>query len=84
MRKLAYDSCQVPPRYQVKPGALSVEPDAIATGGYADIRRGILDGQIVAVKTLRFRERADANDIQKVGIAADLLHGVYLQTWYPI
>ena len=83
MRKLAYDSCQVPPRYQVKPGALSVELDPIAAGGCADIRRGMLGDKIVAVKTLRCRERTDANNIQKVGIAADL-HGVYLRMRYPI
>ena len=84
MRKLAYDSCQVPPRYQVKPGTLSVEPDAIAAGGCSDIRRGILGGKIVAVKTLRCRERADVNNVQKVGIVADLLHGVYLRMRYSI
>ena len=79
MRTLAYDSCQVPPRYQVEPGALSIESRVIAGGGFSDIRRGRLDDTIVAVKTLRNRVGVDPNDIRKVGIVVDFLSRVYLR-----
>ena len=77
MRTLAYDSCQVPPRYQVKPGALYMDSRVIAEGGSSDIRMGELDDTIVAVKTLRSRGGVDPNDIRRVGIVVDFLPGVF-------
>ena len=68
MRTLAYDSCQVPPRYQVKPGALSMEREIITEDGFSVIRRGRLGDTIVAVKTLKSQAGVDPNDIRKVGI----------------
>ena len=79
MRTLAYDSCQVPPRYQVEPGALSMESDVIAEGGFSVIRRGRLGDTIVAVKTLRSRAGVDPNDTRKVGIVVGFFIGVHLQ-----
>ena len=67
MRTLAYDSYQVPPSYQVEPGALSIESRVIAGGGSSDIRRGRLGDMVVAVKTLRSRAGVDPNDVRKVG-----------------
>ena len=75
MRKLAYDSCQVPPRYQVKPGALYMDSRVVAEGGSSDIRMGELDDTIVAVKTLRSRGGVDPNDIRRVGIVVDFFPG---------
>ena len=69
MRALAHDSCQVPPRYQVKPDALSVESRVLAFGASSDIRRGMLDGMTVAVKTLRNFGKINPNDAQKVRAA---------------
>ena len=67
MRKLAYNSCQVPPRYQVKPQTFSMESPVIAGGGSADIRKGILDGRMVAVKSLRpCPQTGPRSDVQKV------------------
>ena len=84
MRALAYESRQVPLHYQVKSGALSIESDVIASGGFSDIRRGRLGDTIVAVKTLKKRPGVDPDDIRKVGIVVDFLPGVYLRMWYPI
>ena len=84
MRTLAYESCQVPSHYQVKPGTLSIESDVIASGGFSDIRRGRLGDTIVAVKTLRKRPGVDPNDIRRVRIVVDFLPGMYLRIWYLI
>ena len=66
MRALAYDSCQVPPRYQVKPDALSVERGVFASGASSDIRRGRLVYMVVAVRTLKTYGKVNPNDVQKV------------------
>ena len=78
MRTLAYDSCQVPPRYQVESGALSMERDVIAEGGFSVIRKGKLGDTIVAVKTLKSRAGVDSNNTRKVGIVVDFPTGVHL------
>ena len=53
MRALAYNSSQVPLRYRVRPGALSVEGKLVAHGGSSEVREGRLGDKIVAVKILR-------------------------------
>ena len=66
MQKLAYNSGQVPPRYQVIPGTLSVEGSVITGGAFSDIRRGKLGEKTVVVKTLRTCWESDPQDAQKV------------------
>ena len=66
MRKLAYNSGQVPPRYQVNQSSLSREPDVIANGTFADVRRGKLDNKAVAIRTLRVDRATDSSQHQKV------------------
>ena len=66
MRELACNSGQVPPRYQVKPGTLSVDGGVIASGNFSDLRRGKLDGKTVAVKTLKPHQGNNPRDVQKV------------------
>ena len=53
MRTLAYNSGQVPLRYRVQHGALSMEGNVIARGGSAEVREGRLGDKVVAVKILR-------------------------------
>jgi len=79
MRALAHDSCQVPPRYQVKPGALSVESRVFTDGASSDIRRGRLGDMIVAVKTLRSFGKINPNDAQKVRVAPKFFFRMYQQ-----
>lgn len=69
MRELAYNSGQVPTRYQVEPNTLKVEDNVIAAGGFADIRRGRLGERTVAVKTLRTGWKGNPQDAQKVRVA---------------
>jgi len=66
MRALAYDSSQVPPRYQIKPGILSVEDEVIGRGGFSEVRKGRSGDSIVAVKILRPDRNADPNEALKV------------------
>jgi hypothetical protein len=66
MRTLAYNSGQVPPRYQVNLRVFSMEPDVFAHGGYADVRKGRLGDKVVAVKTLRIDRKTDTHDARKV------------------
>ena len=71
-RRLAGASCQVPKSYLIgKFTALmgySVGKEIIASGGFADIRKGTLNGVDVAVKTIRLWQ----GDF-------DAAHGVRLQ-----
>lgn len=54
LRILAETSRQIPKRYLVaKSAKYEVEKGVIASGGFADIRRGKLGGVVVAVKTIR-------------------------------
>lgn len=71
MRSLAYNSAQVPPRYQVDPRTLRVEGDVIANGAYADVRKGRLGDRVVAVRTLRIDRQTDLHDARKVCVASD-------------
>ena len=66
MQSLAYDSNQVPPRYQVQPHALNLEGGVIADGASANIRKGRLGGKAVAVRTLKTGRGIDPRDVQKV------------------
>lgn len=69
MRKLAHNSGQVPPRYQVKPGTLSVEGGVMTGGSFSDIRRGKLGEKTVAIKTLRTDRERNPQDTLKVRLA---------------
>ena len=71
MRSLAYDSAQVPPRYQVDPHSLSVEGTVIASGGFAEVRKGRLGGRMVAVRTLRIDRQTDPYDVLKVCVISN-------------
>ena len=66
MRALAHDSCQVPPRYQVKPGVLSVESGVFTSGASSEIRRGRLGYMAVAIRTLKTCGKVSPDDVQKV------------------
>ena len=77
MRALAHDSCQVPPRYQVKPDALSIEREVLTSGASSDIRRGRLGDMIIAVKTLKSYGKINLNDAQKVCATPKLFFGIY-------
>ena len=71
MWSLAYESSQVPSRYQVNPGTLSVEESVIASGAYTDVRKGRLGDRTVAVKTLRIGNQIDFHDAQKVCVLSN-------------
>lgn len=66
MRKLAYNSGQIPPRYQVNRNSLSSEEGVFANGTFADIRRGSLNNKAVAIRTLRIDLKTDNNKSKKV------------------
>jgi len=67
IRTLAYNSGQVPPRYQVDRKSLSMETHAvIANGAFADVRKGRLGDKMVAVRTLRIDRQTDRDEAQKV------------------
>ena len=68
MRKLAYNSGQIPPRYQVNRNSLSREAGVFANGTFADIRRGFLDNKAVAVRTLRIDLRTNNDESKKVRV----------------
>jgi hypothetical protein len=65
MRKLAYNSGRVPSRYHIDRRFLSVEEEVVASGAFAEVRKGMLDGTPVAIKTLRVADRKS----QKVRLA---------------
>ena len=67
MRELAGASRQVPKSYLV--GTFSrykVEKDIIASGRFADIRKGRLNGMDVAVKAIRTSHKDDIDTIHEV------------------
>ena len=70
MRALAHDSSQVPPRYQVEPGALTVESGVVAGGASSDIQKGRLGNKTVAIKTLKTCREINPGDVQKVRIVS--------------
>lgn len=54
LRKLAGDTRQVPKSYLIgKQTRYTVKKQIIATGGFADVREGVLGNEVVAVRTLR-------------------------------
>jgi len=69
LRKLAGKTGQLPDSYLVTRGTnYRVEERIFACGGFADVRRGILNKKPVAVKTIRMAEDTSMSRIQKVGI----------------
>ena len=74
MRKLAGASRQVPKSYLIgKFTALmgyNVGKEIIASGGFADIRKGTLNGMDVAVKTFRLPREIDVGAVHKVRLTA--------------
>ena len=76
MRTLAYNSGQLPLRYQVDRRSLSVEGGVIASGAFADVREGRLGGKVVAVRTLRTDRQTDHYEAQKVCVASNSLAGL--------
>jgi serine/threonine protein kinase len=55
---------------------IEVEEKILASGGFADVRRGTYMGHLVAVKTLRVAEKDDFLKIRKVSI-----NGNFPVTW---
>ena len=71
MRKLSAVSRQVPESYFVGRFArYTVEESIIASGGFADIRKGRLGGKDVAVKTIRTSMESRIGAIHEVRKAA--------------
>ena len=67
MRKLAGTSRQVPKSYLVDMfSRYRVEKKIIASGGFADIRKGRFKGMDVAVKTIRASQEANIDAIHEV------------------
>ena len=71
MRMLAYNSGQVPSRYQVDRQLLWVHSRVITKGAFVEIREGRLKGMAVAVRTFRTDRQGDYQEIQKVPVASD-------------
>ena len=44
-----------------------MEPVAFAGGGYSDVLKGTLGGELVAVKVLRMAQNTDVVELHKVG-----------------
>ena len=55
---------------------IAVEDEVLASGGFADVRRGSYMGHLVAVKTLRFAEQDDLLKIRKVSVDV-----IFSATW---
>ena len=76
MWRLAGASCQVPKSYLIGTFArYNVEKRVIAKGGFADIRKGKLNGMDIAVKTIRIqiKNEKELQEIHEVRNAADCL-----------
>ena len=71
MRTLAYNSGQVPPRYEVDRQSLSTEAHVIAHGAFADVREGRLGDRTVAVRSLRTDRQTNLAEVQKVRTASN-------------
>lgn len=71
MRMLAYNSGQVPSRYQVDRQSLRVETRVIANGAFADVREGRLKGKTVAVRSLRADQQTGDREVQKVCVTSN-------------
>ena len=69
LRKLAGNTGRLPDSYLVSNGAdYQVEERIFACGGFADVRKGILNKKVVAVKTIRLAQDSDLPKVRKVGI----------------
>ena len=68
MQMLAYNSGQIPSRYEVDRRSLSIEARVIANGAFADIREGRLSGKTVVVRSLRTSRHTDLYKLRKVCI----------------
>lgn len=66
MRMLAHNSGQVPPRYQIDRNSLNREVDVVASGAYAEIRKGSLNDKLVAIKTLRMDRKVGRKEPQQL------------------
>ena len=71
MRTLAYNSGQVPSRYQVDRQSLRVDSQVVASGAFAEVREGRLGDMVVAVRTLLTGRQTDHREVQKVCITSD-------------
>ena len=67
LRSLAFNACQVPNNYKVDQNLVyDVDPVDFASGGFSDVRKGNLGGQVVAVKILRMAKTSNVLELQKV------------------
>jgi len=67
LRGLAFNACQVPDRYKIDCSLVfEIDPVVFASGGFSDVRRGNLGGQLVAVKVLRTSLNSNLHELQKV------------------
>jgi hypothetical protein len=82
MRKLAHNSGQVPIRYRVNRRPLCVEEKLVASGAFAEVRKGRLDRTVVAIKVLRVDQKADRKESQKVRITFGHFFEVFTK-WFP-
>jgi len=78
MRTLAYSSGQIPSRYQVNRCSLKEEAGVIANGAFADVRKGRLGGQTVAIRTLRVdQSKTNHSETRKVRVASASFFGMH-------
>lgn len=77
VRELARNSGQLPSRYQVKPGTLSVDGPPIASAIFWDLLVGKLGGKTVAVKNLKPDLGCSPQIIQKVRLISKHFSRVY-------
>lgn len=70
LRTLAYNACKVPNHYKIdRSMTFDVDTVIFASGGFSDVRKGRLGGQLVAVKVLRMALNSNVPDMQKVRCA---------------
>jgi len=73
LRKLAGKNGRLPNNYLVhKDADYQVEERIFACGGFADVRKGVLAKNLVAVKTIRVAQDSDMSRIRKVGIIVNI------------
>ena len=73
LRRLAGNHSRLPKNYLVTKGAdFRVEENIFACGGFADVRKGIMVGKAVAVKTIRMAQDKNLTKIRKVGTLIDI------------
>jgi serine/threonine protein kinase len=75
LRRLAGSHGRLPDSMMITE-KIEVEEKILASGGFADVRRGTYMGHLVAVKTLRVAEKDDFLKIRKVSI-----NGNFPVTW---